>query len=913
MKTPVNKDTPLNLQLQEAVAARERAERELRLFRALIDQSNDSFLVIDPLTARFLDVNEKACLDLGYTREEMLALRVYDVATTVTEETWMQVSQLNREKGSRIFESSHVRKNGTTFPIEVNIKWVQLERDYLVAIVRDISDRKHIELALQRSREEFKDLFDHAPVGYHEVDAQSRLVRINETELRMLNYTEEELLGQPVWKISAEEELSRHALQMKLGGQSPPQAFERRLRRKDGSTFPALIEDRLLKGPDGKVIGIRGIIQDITERKQTQQKAAREHARFRFIFDSIPVGVAWMERGNPGSRMVNAANERITGVPAQDCHRPELYRQATHPDDRGKQDALRSQMLAGEIDHYTMEKRYVHSDGEVVWVIFTVRSIRDPAYGVVQEITTMMDITERRVAETALRESEDRFRDIADNITEVFWVTDWETGNVLYLSPAYEKIWGRTRESLYQSPDSWNDPTHPDDQKRVREAFDAVAQVGAFDQVYRIARPDGSEYWIHDRGLPIRDAQGKILRLVGIAADVTKEHKLAEQIRQAQKMEAIGTLAGGIAHDFNNILASINGYTELVKMEVGEHNPKAQEFLDYISLAGARAVDLVRQILTFSRQQDQKLQPTQMQDVVVEALKLLRAMIPATIEFKPIFAPALPLILADSTMIHQVLMNLGVNAWHAMRDRKGRLEFKLESFVADAAAVAALPRLRLGRYVRLTVTDSGCGMDEVTLQRMFDPFFTTKGPGEGTGLGLSVVHGIMQSHGGVITASSQLGVGTTFHLYFPTCEGEVPKAAPPAEKIIPHKGKTILYVDDEELVARLGREMLEHLGYTVEMRTNVEDALSLVQAHPQRFDLVVTDQSMPKMKGTDFAALLLNYRPDLPIILTTGNPENLSSAGVGAMGIRALLLKPYTLASLAAAVHRVLFVEAEKQ
>jgi signal transduction histidine kinase/ActR/RegA family two-component response regulator len=432
-----------------------------------------------------------------------------------------------------------------------------------------------------------------------------------------------------------------------------------------------------------------------------------------------------------------------------------------------------------------------------------------------------------------------------------------------------------------------------------------VAQVGSFDQIYRIARPDGSECWIHDRGRPIYDAEGKICRLVGIAADVTKEHKLEEQFRQAQKMEAIGTLAGGIAHDFNNILTAISGYTELA-ITASADNPKARGFLDSIAQAGARAADLVRQILTFSRQQEQQLRPIQLREVVEEALKLLRSTIPATIQFKTSYDPQVPTVLADASQIHQVLLNLGTNAWHAMRDQAGCLEVRLESFEVDIHLAEVQPRLRPGRYLRLSISDTGKGMARSTVDRIFEPFFTTKAPGEGTGLGLSVVHGIMQSHGGSIIVYSQPGAGTVFHLYFPAYLGKDSKASLPADPVPRGGGARILYVDDEEPLARLGQMNLERLDYSVEVQTNVVKALALVQANPNRYDLVITDYSMPGMTGIDFAARLLKLRADFPIILTTGYAANLTAERVGALGIRGLLLKPHTGHALGLAVHRAL-------
>jgi len=430
-------------------------------------------------------------------------------------------------------------------------------------------------------------------------------------------------------------------------------------------------------------------------------------------------------------------------------------------------------------------------------------------------------------------------------------------------------------------------------------------QVG-FDETYRILRPDGAVRWIHDHAVMLRDPAGNIFRIVGVAEDITKEQKLEQQFRQAQKMEAIGTLAGGIAHDFNNILAAMCGYTELAKLKLAD-NPAVRDYLEAVMHAGQRATALVRQILTFSRQQEQaERKSVNIGAVVEETLKLLRSTIPSTIEFIFTHDPDVAPVLADSSQIHQIMMNLGTNAWHAMRDQPGRLEVNLVNFVVDKNMAEMHPRLRLGPYVRLSISDTGCGMDQATQERIFEPFFTTKPLGEGTGLGLSVVHGIMESSDGLITVYSTPGAGTVFHLYFPAYR-EAAALAPAADGEAPRgEGRRILYVDDELPLAVLGQKTLEQLGYQVVISTKVAEALEWVRAEPGRFDLVITDQTMPGMTGTDFAAQLLKIRADLPIILTTGYSPYLTVARVQALGMRDLLLKPHTLHTLGHAVHRAL-------
>ena len=504
-----------------------------------------------------------------------------------------------------------------------------------------------------------------------------------------------------------------------------------------------------------------------------------------------------------------------------------------------------------------------------------------------------------------MRESETRFRELAENIQEVFWVADPNKTQKRYISPAFEKIWGHTCQSAYESPHLWLEAIRPEDRDRVLQAVRAKPARGSYNEEYRIIRPDGAERWIHDRAFPVRDADGLIKRWVGVAEDITERRLLEEQFRQAQKMEAVGTLAAGIAHDFNNILAAISGNAELARMVLSD-NPEVREHLGAVLQATSRATDLVRQILAFSRQQAPERHPIHLEPILAESLKLLRATIPSTIAFDTSLATDAPMVLADATQVHQIMMNLGTNAWHAMKDRTGRLQVKLDRFVVDAAFAATQPRLLPGVYARVSVSDTGCGMDHATLRRIFEPFFTTKPLDEGTGLGLAVVHGIMESHDGAVTVHSKPGEGTVFHLYFPAHAG---KATAPAGEVGPiplGHGERLLFVDDEEPLVRLGQKTLTALGYEVEVATRPATALAMVRADPQRFALVVTDQTMPGMTGLILASQLLQIRPGLPIILTTGYRASLTSEGVEAAGIRQLLIKPTSIPALGAAVHAAL-------
>lgn len=380
---------------------------------------------------------------------------------------------------------------------------------------------------------------------------------------------------------------------------------------------------------------------------------------------------------------------------------------------------------------------------------------------------------------------------------------------------------------------------------------------------------------------------------------------LETQLRQAQKMEAIGTLAGGIAHDFNNILSPIIGYTEMILEDIPKGN-KIWEKLEQVQMAANRARDLVRHILTFSRQTDQELTPLEVQPVIKDSLKLLRASLPSTIEIKRNIDMNCGPILADLTQIHQVVMNLCTNAFHAMREEGGILSVELSEEEISSADLMYKLNLNPGPHAKLSISDTGHGMKRSVQDRIFDPYFTTKEPGEGTGLGLAVVHGIVKSYGGDIKIYSEPGKGTTFHLYFPCIEVEMSEQEPSMGDAVMKGHEHILVVDDEKYIVTMMKEMLERLGYKVSPFTSSLEAFEEFRKNPDRFDLVITDQTMPGMTGAELAAELMRARRDIPIILCTGFSELLSEEKAKVVGIKEYISKPVVKSEIAKAIRQVL-------
>jgi len=521
-------------------------------------------------------------------------------------------------------------------------------------------------------------------------------------------------------------------------------------------------------------------------------------------------------------------------------------------------------------------------------------------------------VEERNQAEIALRASEKNYRELVQSANSIILRMDTE-GRIIFFNTYAQNFFGFREEDIIGK--NVIGTIVPELDTTGFDLAVMIKNIGAHPERYvsnenENIRRNGDRVRVTWMNKAIYDDAGNVSEILCVGINVTEKWQLEKRLAQAQKMEAIGTLAGGIAHDFNNILSAILGYTELSLIDIPKGSALRSN-LQQVLKAGGRAKELVRQILTFSSQRESEMVPVKISLIVNETLKLLRASLPTTIKIRHNIQSDLA-VLTDPTNIHQVLMNLCTNASFAMQDHGGVLEVSLSDVDLDAEFAKQYPDVKPGTFIRLMVSDTGYGMSPEVSDRIFDPFFTTKKMGEGTGMGLSVVHGIVKSHGGTIIVESSAGKGSAFSVFLPAIETEVTDQADQAQLMITGNER-ILFVDDEDFQADIGQRMLGRLGYRVTARTSSIEALDLFRQTPDEFDLVITDMTMPDMTGDVLARKLIAIRPDIPIIVCTGYSERINPDIVKEIGIRELAMKPVVMKDIAQMIERVLAREAGRR
>ncbi len=916
------------------ITERRRLETQLRMNQFSVDRAADATFWV-AANAEILFVNDAACRMLGYTREEMVGATVPDIDPNFPPEAWPAHWEELRRRRTFTFESDHRTKDGRTLKTEVTVNYLEFEgREYNCALMRDITERKRIDEMVRTSEERLRLVTDNARAGLVMIDREHRYTYANATYAEILGLPSPDIVGHRVADVLGPlfEEQVRPNLERGLDGERV--SYELRRATSQGSRYYAVRYEP--KGSGERTEFVVVVLIEITERKREERRRAMEHAVAGVLAEATSLAEAtprllkalcsaddweFAEFWN-----FDAAADRLRCVETW-CEEDERFhalREVTRTLSVSVGQGLPGRVWQAGVpitipeipaDPGFLRVAEAGRAGLTSAIGFPVR-----AGGAMTGVLVLfgrealaLDRAQREalsaigsqvgqfIARKAAQEELRRFVALSPSVLYALRITAsgprayWVSENLPILTghlPA---------EALTES--WWTDGIHPDDRDRVLLA--GIATEGADRRVidFRFRRRDGRYVWVRDDQRLVT-SPGMPAEVIGAWSDITDWVTLESQLRQSQKMEAIGQLSGGIAHDFNNLLGAVIGNAELARLDLPPGHP-AQESVEQILAASRRATQLVRQILAFSRQGRTNLQCVDLLPVVEESVRLLRATLPAAVELSLVAEGELPRVRADETQIQQVIINLGTNSWHALNERPGRILVMVASLEIGETGLPEASSLRPGRHLRIRVQDTGCGMDESTVERIFEPFFTTKETGKGTGLGLSVVHGIIQSHGGAIIVNSAVGVGTTIDLYLPAAAAdEIPAIRPELAQLVRGNGERILVIDDQPEVLRAHRLGLERLGYQPEAFAEAALALARFHESPDRFDLVLTDYNMPGLNGLEVARKVLACRARTPVLLISGFiTEDLKLTAAKA-GVRQVVRKPAPLGDLGEAVFR---------
>jgi len=639
----------------------------------------------------------------------------------------------------------------------------------------------------------------------------------------------------------------------------------------------------------------RNLEDEIIERKQAEM-------RFRQVTDAIRE-VFWLGSADwKQIYYISPGYEEVWGKSCEDLYKhPMSWFESLVEEDRPKIMACIRDKIGNDIGVIQFpDYRVRRPDGSIAWVSARAFPVMDSSGRPYRIAGIAENITERKQTEEALRTSHERFLTVLNSIDATVYVSDMETHEILFMNEFMIKSFGRdmTGEICWAvfRGESETCP-HCNNNQLIDENGKSTGVC-----VWQGKNPITDKWYInYDRAIEWTD--GQLVKLQ-IATDITTLKGMEEELRQAHKMEAVGTLAGGIAHDFNNILGIIIGNTELALDDIPEWNP-ARTNLSEIKIASLRAKDVVRQLLSFSRKSEQQRRAVNITPIINESLQLIRASIPSTIEIRSDITTDPALIMADPTQIQQVIINLCTNATQAMEQKGGILAVNLTSVELNGESWGMDNGIVAGRHIQVTVSDTGEGVNSEIKDKIFDPYFTTKEVGQGSGMGLAIVHGIVKNHDGAIAIDSESGKGTTITVVFPVCREEYVEEKSELDEL-PTGDERILHVDDEKSIVKMTEQLLARLGYHVHSRMNPIEALELFQTKPDHFDLVITDMTMPQMTGVQLAEKIIDIRKDIPIIITTGYSSQIDDEKARAMGIAAYVMKPIVKQEFAVSIRRVL-------
>ncbi|MCX5846745.1 MAG: PAS domain S-box protein [Deltaproteobacteria bacterium] len=909
------RDITAQKQAEEELRENERKYRSLyQEFRAILDAIPASVLLSPDL--RIVWANERAAADMNISLSDFIGQYCYQARHARSEPCEICPVRGCFTSGKPTSGES-ITSDGRIWEVHASPLFGDHgEVTGVIEVARDISERKQAEEALRESQQIIEGIINAIPVRVFWKDKNLVYLGCNAVFAHDAGFADpKDIIGkddyQMGWRDQAE--LYRGDDRQVIESGCSKFLIEEPQTTPEGNTITLLTSKIPLLSSKGEISGVLGTYMDITERKRAEEALRESEQRLHSIINGSPIPTFVIGKDH---RVIhwNKALEEISSIKSEEvvgtCTHWRAFYNVERPcmADLLVDEAVElvPQWYSGKyvkpplIEDACEATDFFPALGENgKWLRFTAGAIRDSKGIVLAAIETLEDVTIRKLAE-------EKYRNIFENaVMGIFQATP--EGRIISANPAFARLLG------YESPEEVvNTVTDMARQmyvnpERCSELLNLMNEQGTIQgHEIQFFRKDRSIVWTNMSGRAVRDNSKKLLYYEGTIQDITDRKLLESHLSHAQKMEAIGTLAGGIAHDFNNILSAILGYTEMALGAMDKNSP-LRRYLDQVYKAGERARDLVKQILDFSRQSDQKPRPLRVSPIIKEVLKLLRASLPTTITIRQDIQSDLDTVFADPTQIHQIMMNLCTNAVHAMREKKGELNIRLVPVeIKDSDALSIQHGVTPGMYLKLTVSDTGHGIDPVIVERIFDPFFTTKKQGEGTGLGLSVVYGIIKSYGGTINVKSEVGKGTEFRVHLPLlvdAEGER------EEKVAAHivgGEECILFVDDEEALVNLGKDMLTGLGYQVVGRTSSLEALELFRSRPDRFDLVITDMTMPNMTGIELTQEIMRIQPGIPVILCTGFSEAITPEKAKALGLREFIMKPIIKNQIASAIRQVL-------
>ncbi len=871
-------------------------------FRLLFASHPQAMWVGDCETYRILEVNEAAVARYGWSREEFLRRRVTDLLDP--EELprfWSRVAK-QAPACEWTGEWRHRRADRSLLDVELTSSVLEFAgRRAVLVVAEDVTERQRAAEALRQSEHQYRSVIDNIKQVIFQTDARGVWTLLNTAWTEITGFTVQETLGTNFLKYVHPADRQRHAeaFQPLLANREEYFGLAVRYLTKAGGYRWIEVLAQLTLDDEGRVRGMFGTLTDITERKRAEEELLNIRARLEHLLVSSPAVIYSAEAsGDYVLTFVSDNIERQLGYAARDVLRaPRFWMELIHPEDvAGVKQALESIVRQGSQHH---QYRVRHADGHYRWIYDELRLV-DHGEGATPEIVgSWVDVTEH------LRAEEDRARlsSVVEQAAEAIVITATD-GLIDYVNPAMERLAGYSREELIgRNPRLFK--ADGQDPAVYREMWTALAAGRAWTGRFVNRRKDGTTYEVEAVVSPVRDASGRVVSYAAGMHDVTHQRDMEEQLRQAQKMEIAGRLAGGVAHDFNNLLTVIAGRGQLLLQRAGVDEAQRHD-IELIQETAARASALTRQLLVFSRKQVLAPRVLDINAVVANMEKMLRRLIGEDIELVTVEGEGLGRVKADPGQLEQVIMNLAVNARDAMPDG-GRLTIETANVELDETRPRRHVSLRPGRYVVLSVGDTGCGIPSGALPHIFEPFFTTKEPDKGTGLGLSTVYGIVKQSEGEITVESAVGKGTTVCIYLPRVEAALESVALGVEPAVDARGtETILLAEDEEEVRGVAREALTLHGYRVLEARHGRDALELARAHPGPIHLLVTDVVMPQMGGLELARRLVVERPSIRVVYMSGYTDETMVHHRVELGETGFIEKPFLPTTFAARIRAAL-------